>query len=222
MKIQIFESQLKSLINSQKEIQEVDLDAISHFKECLRSRSTGFSSFEVEIWFKYKGTTNKTIVGEYPFDLDVQSKLDQLYKVLEMYTLPEDKQYVVVLHKFDIDYKKIDFYSESDRQKFILNFRQNQGMAYLKTPDGKKCPSSIGDTLVVIVRKNKAVTTFLHRRNEGMNIESFQKRESVKGIIDDIINVKDIDLYAVSKKSKLSSDRKSEMPRLSFNRDFKK
>lgn len=215
MKILISETQLESLIKSHKEIDEVDIWKHQHFQDCLKSRFTGFSWFPVEVWYNYKGTLNKKEVGEYPFEQDIKSKIDQYIKILERNTLPKDKNYVVIIHKFDIDYKKIDFYSEEDRKDFINNFMKNRGEIYLKTPDFKKCKSSVGDTLVAIIRQNEGVTTFLHRKADGMSAQDFSNRESAISDTDDVFHIKDIDLYSVSKKSSPSFDKSSEKMRFS-------
>ena len=200
MKIIITESQYESLLKLHTDVDEVKT-SLEHFENCFQNRIKEVTDFRAICSYKFWDKRFKFEVGDYPFESDVKSKLLKLYDLLESRTLPSDKNYVIIMHKFLPDYKMIKFDNEEKKKKFADAYLNYQAKVYLRTPFvNAKCDTSEGDTIIVIVRNNTAITTFFHRSGDGLSISDFESRQQNVGKIEAVFRFDYIEDYIVKNK----------------------
>lgn len=200
MKIIITESQYQKILENHIDIDEVDV-SLNHFTNCFQNRIRFVKNFRAVCSYKVLGKQFKFEMGDYVFESDIKSKLLKLYKLLETHTLPPDKNYVIIMHKFLPDYKLIKFDSDESKKRFTDAYLNMNAKIYLKTPFiNDKCDTSEGDTIIVIVRNNKAITTFIHRSGDGVSKEDFERRKGAGGYdIESVFKFEDIEDYIMKK-----------------------
>ena len=91
--------------------------------------------------------------------------------------------------------------NEEKKKKFSDAYLNYQAKIYLRTPFiDTKCDTSEGDTIIVIVRNNTAITTFFHRSGDGLSIGDFESRKQNIGKIEAVFRFDDIEDYIIKKK----------------------
>ena len=171
-----------------------EIDHTTHSKERITDRI--MKPVDIPVQFvHYNG--NRWVyerIGKFVMTDNVKNKILMSVDAILKYDIPEDENYAVILHHFDLSPSDIEYFDREDKYRTMKMYLQDypEGMEprfYLTVMDEFNKPST-GDYLIAILKTNKIVT-IEYTNSVGMSSSKYKNSK--------IINVGDLERIGVKK-----------------------
>ena len=151
-----------------------ELMSTHHYADRILKRFYSTKSFPVVLATPQKGGLSKEVVGSYILDERTKNRIMSDIADAERSKMPENGEYGIIIHKFDIDPTDMEF---KDREETLRVYRatiMGTSSLYIEDPE----TGSMGDILFMIV-EDQAIKTILYARSFNLH----EKYSSLKDIL---------------------------------------
>jgi len=187
------EKLIKKILKEYVESELNELMTSYHYNKNFFIRFTNNEEFIVKKFTKINNKLDVREVGTYMLSNNERKQIGSTIEKIMSYDLPEDEDFGIEVHRFNIDIERINFYSKDDKYETFKSVLKDEDNTKLYLMD--KETQSVGDILFFIVKQNKIITTFFER---SFNYPMVKEKRNLTHLI----TADEVEKYKIEKKEK--------------------
>ncbi len=181
------ESLIKKILKEYTETKIDELKHSGHFDDRFKQRVYVNEDYVVQKWTRVNNRIDIRNIGTYRINQLEYKTIEDRIKHIDSIDVDENLSIGVEIYRFNVDIDRVKYFTRDDRFETLRDtLKENsQTNIYLKTVSSTKDKKeeSVGDVLFVIVKDNKAITTYLER-SFNFNRNLFMEKKGLDAVVD--------------------------------------